>query len=77
MYISANQRRLYDEAYHRLQAMGKQLTIDDVIDIEIRAMVEAGKREVVARGWVIKALEDLKLQNTEGITNFPWHGSNL
>jgi hypothetical protein len=75
--ISANQRRLYDEAYHRLQAMGKQLTIDDVIDIEIRAMVEAGKREAVARGWVIKALEDLKLQNTEGITNFPWHGSNL
>lgn len=55
---------------------GKKLTLDEMADIEIRAMTEAGIPNDIARGWVIKALENLQAQGVTRITNIPWNGLN-
>ena len=54
----------------------KKLTLDEMADIEIQAMVNAGIPEDIATGWVIKSLEDLKLQGVTEIKNIPWNGTN-
>lgn len=45
-------------------------------NIEIKAMVEAGIPGDVAKGWVVKALEDLKNQGVSEIKNIPWNNIN-
>lgn len=45
-------------------------------NIEIQAMVNSGIPQDIATGWVVKALEDLKLQGVTEIKNIPWNGSN-
>jgi hypothetical protein len=52
------------------------MTIDDMVDIEIRAMTAAGIPEDIATGWVIRALEDIQLQGVTEIRNIPWGGLN-
>ncbi|GIZ16113.1 hypothetical protein [Capnocytophaga catalasegens] len=54
----------------------KTLEIDDMAEIEIKAMVNAGISEDIATGWVIKALEDLKEKGVTAIKNIPWNGVN-
>jgi hypothetical protein len=39
-------------------------------------MKNAGIPEDVATGWVVKALEDLKVQGIIEIKNIPWNGVN-
>ena len=53
-----------------------KLTIDDMANIEIAAMKNAGIPEDVATGWVVKALEDIKVQGVTDIKNIPWNGVN-
>jgi hypothetical protein len=55
---------------------GKKLTIDEMADIEIQAMVNVGIPQDIATGWVVKSLEDLKLQGVTEIKNIPWNGIN-
>lgn len=52
------------------------MTIDDMADIEIQAMKNAGIPEDIATGWVVKALEDIKIQGVSEIKNIPWNGIN-
>jgi len=52
------------------------MTLGDMVKIEIQAMVDVKIPEDVATGWVVKALEDLKLQGTEKLTSIPWNGIN-
>ncbi len=52
------------------------LTIEKMADIEIQAMVNSGVPKDIATGWVVKALEDLKVQGVKIITNIPWNGLN-
>jgi hypothetical protein len=39
-------------------------------------MRNAGIPKDVATGWVVKSLEDLKVQGVTEITNIPWNGLN-
>ncbi|WP_346880689.1 hypothetical protein [uncultured Algibacter sp.] len=52
------------------------MSVDDMARIEVNAMVEAGIPEDVAKGWVVRALEDLKNQGVSEIKNIPWNGVN-
>jgi len=54
----------------------RAMTINEMANIEIQAMVLSGIPEDVATGWVIKALEDLKQQGVSAIENIPWNGVN-
>lgn len=54
----------------------KKLTIDEMADIEIQAMVNVGIPQDIATGWVVKSLEDLRLQGVTEIKNIPWNGTN-
>ncbi|MFK8296571.1 hypothetical protein ACI760_10340 [Capnocytophaga canimorsus] len=54
----------------------KTLEIDDMAEIEIKAMVNVGIPEDIATGWVVKALENLKEQGVTAIKNIPWNGIN-
>ena len=54
----------------------KILTSDKMAEIEIKVMTNVGVPKDVAKGWVIKALEDLKAQGVKVITNIPWNGIN-
>jgi hypothetical protein len=45
-------------------------------DIEIQAMENVGISWDIATGWVIKSLQDLKLQGVASIKNIPWNGTN-
>lgn len=53
------------------------MTIDIMADIEIQAMMNAGIHKDIATGWIIKALENLKIQEVTEITNIPWNGLNI
>tara|TARA_R110002050_G_C8931357_1_gene512005 strand:+ start:155 stop:2125 length:1971 start_codon:yes stop_codon:yes gene_type:complete len=70
--ITGKQTSLYKE----FGRTGERLTIEKMADIEIKAMVQAGIPEDIATGWVIKALQDLKLQNVKTIPHIPWVGKN-
>ncbi len=70
--ITGKQTSLYKE----FGRTGERLTIEKMADIEINAMVQAGIPEDIATGWVIKALQDLKLQNVKTIPHIPWVGKN-
>ncbi len=72
--ISGQQNSLYS-AWKKVNPNTK-LTIDDMTKIEIQVMKNAGIPEDVATGWVIKALEDLKVQGVTEIKNIPWNGIN-
>ena len=39
-------------------------------------MKNAGIPEDIATGWVVKALEDLKLKGVTEIKNIPWNMTN-
>jgi hypothetical protein len=56
--------------------LNTKLTIDDMANIEIQAMKNAGISEDIATGWVVKALENLKTQGVKEIKNIPWNGIN-
>jgi len=45
-------------------------------DIEINVLKNVGILEDIATGWVIKALEKLKAQKINNVTNIPWNGKN-
>jgi hypothetical protein len=55
---------------------GAKMTIDDMANIELQAMVNKGIPKDVATGWVVKALEKLKAQGVTNISNIPWNGVN-
>lgn len=52
------------------------MSLDEMADIEIQSMVNSGIPEDVATGWVVKSIEDLKLQGVTEIKNIPWNGVN-
>lgn len=52
------------------------MTIDAMANIEIQAMKNVGIPEDIAKGWVVKALEDLKSQGVDQIKNIPWNSIN-
>lgn len=62
--------------YKKFAKEGKTLTLDKMAEIEIKAMVNAGVPEDIARGWVVMALKDLKDQGAKIISNIPWGGLN-
>ncbi|GAA5042348.1 hypothetical protein GCM10011506_44260 [Marivirga lumbricoides] len=72
--ITGQQNSLYS-TWRRANPSVK-LTLTDMVQIEIRAMKNAGIPEDIATGWVLKALEDLKAQGVTLITNIPWNGLN-
>ncbi|WP_042248914.1 hypothetical protein [Jejuia pallidilutea] len=72
--ITGKQRSLYT-AWKRANPH-KTMTINDMARIELDAMVQTGIPEDVARGWIVKALEDLKNQGVSAIINIPWNGVN-
>lgn len=49
----------------------RAMRMDEMVEIEIQAMTTHKIPEDVARGWVIKALEDIK---AETITHLPFTG---
>ena len=55
---------------------GKKLSLDEMADIEIQAMANVGIPRDIATGWVVRSLEDLKLQGVTEIKNIPWNGVN-
>ncbi|WP_062056044.1 hypothetical protein [Aquimarina longa] len=87
--VSNNKLRDYDVAHSTITGKqnslysnwkrtnpNKEMTINDMSKIELEAMVQSGVPEDVAKGWVIKALEDLKNQGVSEIKNIPWNGVN-
>ncbi|CAM1345103.1 hypothetical protein [Tenacibaculum amylolyticum] len=73
--ITGKQRSLYT-AWKNANPNIK-MTLEDMATIEIQAMKNAGIPEDVAKGWVLKAIEDLKNQGVFEIKNIPWNGVNL
>lgn len=72
--ITGQQNTLYTA--WRKSNPNKTLEIDDMAEIEIKAMVNVGIPEDIATGWVVKALEDLKAKGVTTIKNIPWNGVN-
>ncbi|MBF7093605.1 hypothetical protein IUY40_18905, partial [Flavobacterium sp. ALJ2] len=72
--ITGQQNKLYS-AWKKANPL-KKMGIEDMAEIEIKAMVNAGVSEDVATGWVVKALEDIKLKGIKEIKNIPWNGVN-
>ena len=72
--ITGKQNSLYS-AWKRANP-NASMSIEDMANIEVQAMVQSGIPSDVARGWVIKALEDLKTQGVYEIKNIPWNGVN-
>ncbi len=72
--ITGKQNSLYS-AWKRANP-NKKMTINDMAEIEVRAMKESGIPEDVAKGWAKKAVEDLKSQGVFEIKNIPWNGVN-
>lgn len=72
--ITGQQNTLYT-AWRKTNP-NKTLEIDDMAEIEIKAMVNVGIPEDIATGWVVKALEDLKAKGVTTIKNIPWNGVN-
>ena len=72
--ITGKQNSLYS-AWKRANP-NASMSIEDMANIEVQAMVQSGIPSDVARGWVIKALEDLKIQGVYEIKNIPWNGVN-
>lgn len=72
--ITGQQKTLYT-AWRKANP-NKTLEIDDMAEIEIKAIVNAGIPQDIATGWVIKALEDLKEKGVTSIKNIPWNGVN-
>ncbi|CAA9203301.1 hypothetical protein [Flavobacterium collinsii] len=72
--ITGQQNSLYS-AWKKANPL-KKLSIEDMVEIEIKAMINAGIPEDVATGWVVKALEDIKVKGITEIKNIPWNGIN-
>ncbi|MBF7091003.1 hypothetical protein IUY40_05575, partial [Flavobacterium sp. ALJ2] len=72
--ITGQQNSLYS-AWKKANPL-KKMSIEDMADIEIKAMVNAGIPEDIATGWVIKGLEDIKIKGVTEIKNIPWNGVN-
>jgi hypothetical protein len=72
--ITGEQNTLYTR--WRKANPNAKMTIDDMANIEIQAMVNKGIPQDVATGWVVKALEKLKSQGVTDISNIPWNGVN-
>jgi hypothetical protein len=66
--ITGQQRSLYST----FGKTGKQISLSDMVEIEIKAMTNVNIPENIATGWVIKALEDLKAKGVTEITHLPW-----
>ncbi|SMC42834.1 hypothetical protein [Cellulophaga tyrosinoxydans] len=62
--------------YKEFGRTGERLSLEKMAEIEIEAMVRAGIPKVIAEGWVIKALQDLKTQDVKLIPHIPWVGKN-
>ncbi len=72
--ITGQQNKLYSK--FKRENPGKLLTIEKMAEIELNAMKNAGVPEDIAKGWIIKALENLKEQGVKFIINVPWNGLN-
>lgn len=72
--ITGQQNHLYTK-WQRENPL-KQIGIEEIANIEIKAMVNAGIPEDIATGWVVKGLEDLKTKGVKSIANIPWNGIN-
>jgi hypothetical protein len=53
-----------------------KLTIDKMAEIEVKAMTSSGINEQIAKGWVTKALEDIKAKGVSEINKIPHVGPN-
>ena len=73
--ITGNQNKLY--SIWKQQNPDTKLTIEVMANIEIQAMTNVGIPQDVVVGWVIKSLEDLKIQGITKIVNIPWNGKNV
>lgn len=62
--------------YKNFVKTGERLTLNKIVEIEIKAMTNVGIPKNIAQGLVIKALQDLKVQGVKIITNIPWGGKN-
>ena len=72
--ITGQQNHLYTK--WRRENPLKQIGIEEIANIEIKAMVNAGIPEDIATGWVVKGLEDLQTKGVKSIANIPWNGIN-
>jgi len=72
--VTGNQNRLYT-AWKKANP-GKSMSVDDMAKIEVKAMTDAGIPDNVAKGWVSKAVQDIKDQGVSEIKNIPWNGVN-
>lgn len=72
--ITGQQNKLYS-AWVKANPNAK-LTIDELANIEIESMTNVGIAPDIATGWVVKALEKLKIQGVSNITNVSWNGLN-
>jgi hypothetical protein len=69
-------QRSYYANWRNTNPANTKLLIDDMVDIDLRAMKDVGIPEDIARGWIIKSLEDLKYQGVIEIEKIPWYGIN-
>jgi hypothetical protein len=72
--ITGQQNSLYS-AWKKANPL-KKMGIEEMSEIEIKAMVNAGIPEDIATGWVVKSLEELKINGVTEIKNIPWNGVN-
>ena len=52
------------------------MNVEDMAKIELKAMTDAGIPSNIAKGWVQKAVQDLKNLGVFEIKNIPWNGVN-
>jgi len=72
--ITGQQSSLYT-AWKKANPL-KKMGIEDMADIEIKAMKNVGIPEDIATGWVVKSLEEIKINGVTEIKNIPWNGVN-
>ncbi|MBF7093607.1 hypothetical protein IUY40_18915 [Flavobacterium sp. ALJ2] len=72
--ITGQQSSLYT-AWKKANPL-KKMDMEIMADIEIKAMKNVGIPEDVATGWVVKSLEEIKINGVTEIKNIPWNGVN-
>lgn len=72
--ISGQQNSLYS-SWKGLNP-NSTLTIKEMVKIEQAAMTNVGIPTEIVKGWIIKALSDLKANGVTEIKRIPWNGNN-
>lgn len=72
--ITGQQSSLYT-AWKKANPL-KKMDMEVMADIEINAMKNVGIPEDIATGWVVKSLEEIKINGVTQIKNIPWNGIN-